>query len=143
MPPTGGTAATAAVSSRLQPENPGDPLLSTARSVVPTLQGLDGSARELCRLENIVAIQYEGTISPPFIAFANTELSDIQNGLDELAGLAEDLRRQFVAFVFDNIFCPAVRSVYGYGGQAPQDPGVSIGTEPSDVAGQMKVRYDG
>ncbi|CAB1057475.1 Fibronectin type III domain protein [Olavius sp. associated proteobacterium Delta 1] len=37
----------------------------------------------------------------------------------------------------------AVRSVYGYGGQAPQDPGVSIGTEPSDIAGQMKVRYDG
>ena len=37
----------------------------------------------------------------------------------------------------------AVRSVYGYGGQAPQDPGVSIGTEPSNIAGQMKVRYDG
>lgn len=37
----------------------------------------------------------------------------------------------------------AVRSVYGYGGQTPQDPGVSIGTEPSDIPGQMKVRYDG
>jgi len=37
----------------------------------------------------------------------------------------------------------AVRSEYGYGGKSPQDPGVSIGTEPSDIAGQMKVRYDG
>ena len=37
----------------------------------------------------------------------------------------------------------AVRSVYGYDGQAPQDPGVSIGTESSPIPGQMKVRYDG
>ncbi|MFA7060099.1 MAG: hypothetical protein WC156_04700, partial [Pedobacter sp.] len=37
----------------------------------------------------------------------------------------------------------AVRSVYGYGGIAPQDPGVSIGTETSTIPGQMKVRYDG
>lgn len=37
----------------------------------------------------------------------------------------------------------AVRSVYGYGGKAPQDPGVSIGTETSTISGQMKVRYDG
>ncbi len=37
----------------------------------------------------------------------------------------------------------AVRSVFGYGGKAPQDPGVSIGTEPSTIPGQMKVRYDG
>ena len=37
----------------------------------------------------------------------------------------------------------AVRSEYGYGGKAPQDPGVSIGTEASTIPGQMKVRYDG
>lgn len=37
----------------------------------------------------------------------------------------------------------AVRSVYGYGGKSPQDPGVSIGTEPSTIPGQMKVRFDG
>ena len=37
----------------------------------------------------------------------------------------------------------AIRSIYGYGGKVPQDPGVSIGTEPSDIAGQLKVRYDG
>lgn len=37
----------------------------------------------------------------------------------------------------------AVRSIYGYGGKTPQDPGVFIGTEPSNIAGQMKVRYDG
>ncbi|MCK5870099.1 MAG: RHS repeat protein [Methyloprofundus sp.] len=37
----------------------------------------------------------------------------------------------------------AIRSIYGYGDKAPQDPGVSIGTEPSEVEGQLKVRYDG
>ena len=37
----------------------------------------------------------------------------------------------------------AVRSIYGYGSQNPQDPGVSIGTESSSESGYMKVRYDG
>lgn len=37
----------------------------------------------------------------------------------------------------------AVRSIYGYGSQNPQDPGVSIGTEASSEPGYMKVRYDG
>ena len=36
----------------------------------------------------------------------------------------------------------AVSSVYGLH-KAAQDPGVSIGTEPSGIPGQMKVRYDG
>ncbi len=41
-----------------------------------------------------------------------------------------------------NDLAVAIRSVYGVDGTAA-DPGVSIGTEASDVPGQMKVRYDG
>jgi hypothetical protein len=93
--------------------NPGDPLLSTARSVVPALQGLDGSTRDLCSTSGIVAVLYEGTISPQFVALANSELSDVQDSLNELTELAEELKKQFVAFIFDSIFCPAVRSIYG------------------------------
>lgn len=37
----------------------------------------------------------------------------------------------------------AIRSVYGLGDVAAQNPGVSIGTEPSDIPDKVKVRYDG
>ncbi len=37
----------------------------------------------------------------------------------------------------------AVQSVYGLKGKAPQNPGVSINTEPSSNPNTVKVRYDG
>ena len=37
----------------------------------------------------------------------------------------------------------AIQSIFGLGHKPPQDPGVSIGTEPSDRPGYFKVRYDG
>jgi len=37
----------------------------------------------------------------------------------------------------------AVRSIYGMGDKSPQNPGVSINTESSEIPGQVKVRYDG
>ncbi|MBS0622917.1 MAG: RHS repeat-associated core domain-containing protein [Verrucomicrobia bacterium] len=37
----------------------------------------------------------------------------------------------------------AVRSLYGLGESPPSDPGVSIGTEPSDKEGFLKVTYQG
>jgi RHS repeat-associated protein len=37
----------------------------------------------------------------------------------------------------------AIKSVYGLSQKPPEDPGVSIGTEPSPIPGQMTVRYDG
>ncbi|MCP4423367.1 MAG: choice-of-anchor D domain-containing protein, partial [Chloroflexi bacterium] len=68
--------------------------------------------------------------------------------IEDIAGATYDpATGQIVFFGQEDVTLPpmetddlavAVHSVYG-----GQDPGVSIGTEPSEIPGEMKVRYDG
>ncbi|MFH1440614.1 MAG: RHS repeat-associated core domain-containing protein, partial [Candidatus Omnitrophota bacterium] len=82
-----------------------------------------------------------------------SKTAQLMLNIEDIAGAGYDeATGQVILYGRKNVSLPAmelddlavaVRSVYGYGGKSPQDPGVSIGTEPSDVPGQMKVRYDG
>jgi len=82
-----------------------------------------------------------------------SKTANLMLNIEDIAGAGfDEATGQVILYGKQNVSLPqmelddlsvAVRSVYGYGGKAPQDPGVSIGTEPSDISGQMKVRYDG
>ncbi|UCD80392.1 MAG: cadherin-like domain-containing protein [Desulfobacterales bacterium] len=97
-------------------------------------------------LYNVLSNDYFGGVSL-------SKTADLMVNIDDIAGATYDEGTgQIILYGKEDVSLPAmelddlavaVRSVYGYGGQAAQDPGVSIGTEPSEVAGQMKVRYDG
>ncbi len=97
-----------------------------------------------------------GFISSPNLDFGGVSLSktaELQLNLADITGAAFDpITGQLVLFGPEDRYFPpidlddlavAVRSVYSIGLPCPQDPGVSIGTESSPFAGQMKVRYDG
>ncbi|MFH1441303.1 MAG: RHS repeat-associated core domain-containing protein, partial [Candidatus Omnitrophota bacterium] len=97
--------------------------------------------------------------SPAYAAETNfggvslSKTASLMLNIEDIAGAGYDeATGQVILYGRQNLSLPAmelddlavaVRSVYGYGGKSPQDPGVSIGTEPSDVPCQMKVRYDG
>lgn len=74
--------------------------------------------------------------------------ADLLLNVEDIAGATYDPRSgQIVFFGEQDVTLPpmetddlavAIHSVYG-----GEDPGVSIGTEPSEIPAQMKVRYDG
>lgn len=79
--------------------------------------------------------------------------AELMLNLEDISGAVfDEATGQVILYGKNNVSLPqmklddlsvAIRSVFGYGGTSPQDPGVSIGTEPSPIPGQMKVRYDG
>jgi len=94
--------------------SPGDPLLATARSVVPRVRGLDGTARDQCSQPGIVAIRFEldPRIATSAYARIDGQLGDLQSRLEELTTLAGEVKRQAVAFVFDQVLCPATGQLF-------------------------------
>lgn len=82
-----------------------------------------------------------------------SKTADLQANFADITGVVFDpITGQLVLFGPENRYLPsldledlvvAVKSIYGIGISCPQDPGVSIGTDPSSFQGQMKVRYDG
>ncbi|MBI3601502.1 MAG: choice-of-anchor D domain-containing protein [Candidatus Omnitrophica bacterium] len=91
----------------------------------------------------------------PIFSFGGVSLSktaQLMINVQDVGGATFDpLTGQVILYGKQNVALPnmdlddlsvAVASEYGLT-KSPQDPGVSIGTETSDVQGQMKVRYDG
>lgn len=89
--------------------SPNDPVLSTARSVLPAIRGLDGSLGDYCDEAGIVAIRFEVDLSLATAAYADldNQLLTLQSRLEELAGLAAEAKKQAVAFMMDQVLCPA------------------------------------
>jgi hypothetical protein len=88
--------------------NPNDPVLSSARSILPALRGLDGSPRDHCRESGIVSIRFAIDINIARAAYNNLDenIRALQAALDRLATLAEELKKAAVAFFMDEIVCP-------------------------------------
>ena len=83
---------------------------------------LDATADLMLDIQDIAGATYDEA-SGQIILYGRTDIALPDMDLDDLS--------------------VAVRSLFGYGGEEPQAPGVSIGTEESGVPGKDLVRYDG
>lgn len=94
--------------------SPNDPLLSAARTILPTLRGLDGSLRDRCNEAGIVSIRFDidPNLARSAYASIDNQLISLQANLASLGSLAAEAKRQAVAFVFDQIFCPVTFQVF-------------------------------
>ena len=94
--------------------SPNDPVLSTARSVLPAIRGLDGSLGDYCDEAGIVAIRFEVDLSLATAAYADldNQLLTLQSRLEELAGLAAEAKKQAVAFMMDQVLCPVTYQAF-------------------------------
>ena len=95
---------------------------------------------------------YAAEFAPAYGGVSLNKTASLMLNVQDIAGAKFDpATGQVILYGKKNVGLPqmklddlsvAVSSVYGLR-KAAQDPGVSIGTEASDVPGQMKVRYDG
>jgi hypothetical protein len=99
-------------------ENPDDPALEVARSVVPALDFANQSSRDECERTDIVSILFtpgDGEPNPPDFDAIHNQLVRLQNLLEELEGVVGNAKKEATEVIFKQVFCPATGQAFGGG----------------------------
>ena len=94
-------------------DNPGDPGLTVASSVLAAFAGIDRAAVDVCRDSGVLAIAFETDGPVPDFGPIEVQLQALQQALDELSTVASAVKKEATNFIFEELFCPGVEDIAG------------------------------